>query len=130
MLWKNISTNKPLINLHELRNKEFIHMLKLFLQKRWRGLISKRCFLIRNIPFFLLVTFWYPGEDIDKIYIFSKSQGLVAAKLYPSPLFEKTTFLLGFSMTRFNKQKVLPDKEGGNFLSILFGILGCANMKG
>ena len=35
---------------------------------------------VTKIPFFWLVTLWYPGGDIDKIYILSKSRGLVAAK--------------------------------------------------
>ena len=45
---------------------------------------------VTKITFLWLVTLWYPGGDIDKIYILSKSQGLVAAKPYPPPLLEKT----------------------------------------
>jgi hypothetical protein len=47
---------------------------------------------VTKILFFWLVTLWYPGGDIDKIYILSISEGLVAAKPYPHPFFKKTTF--------------------------------------
>jgi hypothetical protein len=51
---------------------------------------------ITKIPSFWLVTLWYPGGDIDKKYILSKSQGLVAANPYPPPLFEKKPIVFLF----------------------------------
>jgi hypothetical protein len=49
-----------------------------------------------KIPFFWPVTLSYPGGDIDKIYILSKLQGLVATKPYPPPFFEKKTTFFPF----------------------------------
>ena len=66
---------------------------------------------VTKIPFFWLVTLWYPGGNIDKIYILSKSQGLVVAKPYPPLLFEEkknSLFILVFFLhfkTKIPKKK-------------------------
>ena len=53
---------------------------------------------VTKIPFFWL---WYPGGDIDQIYILSKSQGLVAAKPYPHPLLKKNNMFSLFILLVF-----------------------------
>jgi hypothetical protein len=57
---------------------------------------------VTKIPFFWLVTLWYPGGNIDKIYILTKSQGLVVAKpYYPPPFLRRKNIISLFILFFF-----------------------------
>ena len=76
---------------------------------------------VTKIPFFSLVTLWYPGGDINTIYILSKSQGLVAAKPYPpTPFWKKTNIFSLFILFCFTFQ----DENSQSILTLVIRYLG------
>ena len=66
---------------------------------------------VTKIPFFWLVTLWYPGGDIDKIYILSKSRGFVAAKPFLKKKQTKKTTFFPFLYFFFTFQDENSQKE-------------------
>ena len=72
---------------------------------------------VTKIPFFWLVTLWYPGGDIDRIYIYIvEITGACGCKALPPPLFEKKMFF-PFLYCFFHFKTKIPKRIIGSYTS-------------